>query len=334
LHPVERRRKLEKMKKTNLFAILTLAVTPAFLHAQTTNYSSVVGYQTKTVNTGALSVISIPFADAVVTSQVSAATSNTITLQGQTALGSLFNSTDPVYVEITNGSSEGERFDISLSGITSATDTLSINTTGANNTSSFPGASLVGASVVVRKHTTLNSLKSMFSPALKTGTVSTADLIYIFASGSWTPYFLNGSSIWSRSGSLANFNNTVIPPGSAVMFKRVDSTSSTFTAIGTVRGNKFAKNYKAGLGVYAPGFPIAYSPSSMGANVAGGWASGDVIYVLSGATFTPYTFNGTNWKRSGSLANFDTTQLLASDAGILVKKGTQISVLETAPTNN
>ena len=32
------------MRKTNLFAILALAATPAFLHAQTTSYSDVVGY--------------------------------------------------------------------------------------------------------------------------------------------------------------------------------------------------------------------------------------------------------------------------------------------------
>ena len=322
------------MKKTNLFAILAIAATPALLHAQTTNFSDVVGYQSKSVASGTLSVLSIPFADAVVVAKISAASTNSITLEGQTSLGSLFNTTDPIFVEISTGGSEGERYDVSLTGITSATDTLTINTASVNNTSSFSGSSLIGATVAVRKHVTLNSLKAMFSPSLQTGTASTADLVYLFSSSTWTPYFLNNSSNWNRSGSLSTFNTTVIPPGSAVMFKRVGNTATTFTATGTVRGNKFAKNYKAGLSVYAPGFPIAYSPSTMGANVAGGWASGDVIYVLSGSAFTAYTYNGANWKRSGSLSNFDTTQLLGSDAGILVKKGTAVSVLEAAPVNN
>ena len=55
LHAVERRRKLKKMKKTNLFAILTLATAPALLHAQTTNFSDIVGYQTSTIPVGEVS---------------------------------------------------------------------------------------------------------------------------------------------------------------------------------------------------------------------------------------------------------------------------------------
>ena len=44
------------MKKTNLFAVLALAATPALLHAQTTNFSDIVGYTTLNVRgkTGSL----------------------------------------------------------------------------------------------------------------------------------------------------------------------------------------------------------------------------------------------------------------------------------------
>ena len=37
------------MKKNQLLAILTLATAPAFLHAQTTSYSDIVGYTTTVV---------------------------------------------------------------------------------------------------------------------------------------------------------------------------------------------------------------------------------------------------------------------------------------------
>ena len=57
-------KKMKKMKKTNLLAVLALAATPAFLHAQTTNYSDVVGYTTlnvraKSGSANALSFISL-----------------------------------------------------------------------------------------------------------------------------------------------------------------------------------------------------------------------------------------------------------------------------------
>jgi hypothetical protein len=40
------------MKKNNLLAILALAASPAFLHAQTESYSDIVGYQTITLPVG------------------------------------------------------------------------------------------------------------------------------------------------------------------------------------------------------------------------------------------------------------------------------------------
>lgn len=321
-----------KLKNLRL-TIPVLVVGAAFsgyAYAQTVS-TPVVGFQTTTVNAGALAIISVPFTDAIVSAAVSAAGPATITLN-QTNLGSLFTGSDPLYLEVITGANAGERYDLSLTGITSATDTLSVNTSSANNTSTYNGAALVGQTIAVRKHTTLNAIRTSFSPALKTGSSSTADLVYIFSSGTWTPYWLNSSSVWTRSGSPSNQGSLVIAPGTAFMFKRVDTIPAVFTTTGSVRGNTFARNYKAGLGIYGAGFPVAYSPSTMGANVAGGWSSGDTIYVLSGGSFTPYTFNGSNWKRAGNpVSNFDTTTLLASDSGILVRKATATNVAESSP---
>ena len=47
------------MKKTNLFAVLALAATPAFLHAQTTNYSDVVGYVKDSFNTNSDTIVTL-----------------------------------------------------------------------------------------------------------------------------------------------------------------------------------------------------------------------------------------------------------------------------------
>lgn len=324
------------MTKSSLKLLLLSATFLGFSisgFAQTTVSTPVVGFQSKQIASGALSVLSAPFTEAVVNATVISGTTTSVTLS-QSGLGSLLNSTDPIYLEVLSGSSEGERYDISLTGITNATDTLTITTGSANNTSTFSGNALVNSSVAIRKHTTLNSLRSNFSPALKTGSSATvADAISILAAGVWTPYYVDSGGNWRRSGSLSTFNNLVIPPGSAVMFKRNDSSSTTFTITGQVRSNRFAKNYKSGLSVYSPGFPIAYSPNSMGANVAGGWQTGDLIYVLTGSSFLTYTYNGTNWRRSGLLTNFDNSQLLTSDAGILVRKATALNVTEASPVN-
>lgn len=319
----------EKFVASFLTAIFCSAV---LTQAQTVS-TPVVGFQNRQINSGSLAVLSAPFTDAVVTATVLGGTTNSVTLN-QTGLGTLFNSTDPIYLEVLSGSNEGERYDVSLTGITSATDTLTINTGSANNTSSFSGSALVNAQVAVRKHTTLNTLKSSFSPALKTGSSATvADAVSVFTSGAWTPYYVDSTGNWKRSGSLSTFNNLVIPPGSAVMFKRNDTSATTFTVTGQVRATKFAKNYKTGLSVYAPGFPVAYSPNTMGANAAGGWQTGDAIYVLSGSAFVIYTYNGTNWRRSGQLTNYDNSLLLTSDSGILVRKATASNVSEVSPIN-
>jgi uncharacterized protein (TIGR02597 family) len=52
-----KKEKKKKMKKTNLLAILTLAATPAFLHAQTTSYSGIVGYVNGTYNPSSDSIV-------------------------------------------------------------------------------------------------------------------------------------------------------------------------------------------------------------------------------------------------------------------------------------
>jgi len=326
-------KEIMNMKKLNVALAIFVAAVMAGKAETNTVYSDTVGYQAKSIGAGSLSVISAPFTDAVVTGTISAATSSSVTFGGVSNLGSLVNSTDPLYIEVSSGSLEGERYDIVLTSITSATDTLNISTASSNNTSTFPGATLVGASVALRKHTTLNSLKSMFSPGLKTGTATTGDLVYVFTSGAWAPYYLDTSSIWKKSGSLSSQNYVVIPPSSAVMLKRVDTTATVFTQTGSVRKNKFAKNYKAGLGVYAPGFPIAYSPNSLGATTAGGWSNGDIIYVMTSGAFVPYTFNSTagSWKRTGNLSDFKASELLTSDSGILVKKANSANVSETSP---
>ena len=95
------------MKKTNLIAILALAATPAFLHAQTTNYSDVVGYQTTPIVVG-LNSLSVPFLEPALTSSVQANSSTSLTLNSP--VGASLDSNSSYYIEIKSGSNvEGVR---------------------------------------------------------------------------------------------------------------------------------------------------------------------------------------------------------------------------------
>jgi len=101
------------MKKTNLLAILTLAATPAFLHAQTTSFSDVVGYNKFNFPTGASSHASTFVKPSVFSGSATSKTSNSIIVSGA-SFGSygLVAGLPSHYVKILSGDLSGYTFDI------------------------------------------------------------------------------------------------------------------------------------------------------------------------------------------------------------------------------
>ena len=103
------------MKKTHLLAVLTLAATPAFLHAQTTSFSDVVGYNKSSFPAGT-SGHGVGFVKpAVFTGSASKLSVSSISVSGLVVAN---NSLAPSgglpthYVEITTGANEGLNADI------------------------------------------------------------------------------------------------------------------------------------------------------------------------------------------------------------------------------
>ena len=120
------------MKKTNLIAVLALAATPAFLHAQTTSYSEVVGYNTLSFPAGN-SVQSATFIKpSIFQGAATSKTSNSLTVSSAS-----FGSLGPVsglpthYVKITSGAMEGYVLDILSNTSTSVTVDGSLADSGA-----------------------------------------------------------------------------------------------------------------------------------------------------------------------------------------------------------
>ena len=162
------------MKKINLLVVLALAATPAFLHAQTTSYSDVVGYNKISAPIGS-SFQSFNFVNEdLFQGVVGSVSGNTITLTGLSGVASnAWAPTDglpdgePVnipqyYMEVTSGPLAGYNFDI-------------VSNSGSQVTIDSAPAGLVGQGAVIRRHVSLGQIASTAS-----GLTSNVDSATIF----------------------------------------------------------------------------------------------------------------------------------------------------------
>ena len=66
-------------------------------------------------------------------------------------------------------------------------------------------------------------------PDWKTGSLSTADLFYVWNSNTWVTYYHNGTN-WKKTGSFGNVNNEVLPANTALYVKRISVSSALDSA--------------------------------------------------------------------------------------------------------
>ncbi len=324
------------MKKNQLLAILTLAATPAFLHAQTTSYSDIVGYQTTSVPAG-LSTAGFPLlnADLAKTSATSLAGAS-LTLSGQTNVGSLLSSTEPYYVEVYSGTLKGDRFDVDTAAtIAAANGSVVLSLSSANNTynTASIASQLDGATVALRKHITLEQVQSMSSPSLVgNNTAAAADQIQFYdnATQGYASFYLRADGVtWRKVGTTTVANKLPIPPGTGVFVSKQGS-SVTLTAVGAVRNNDFSLPFKAGLQLQAPAYPIEVSPNGVGGTTANGWtgnntaASADQIQVYNSSTsgYDSYYLrtDGTSWRKVGTTTVVTSSNVANSTQAFFVSR--------------
>jgi len=195
------------MKKTNLFAVLALAATPAFLHAQTTNFSDVVGYIKLPLKAGSDTIISPQI---LRPSELSASVSS-VSGSGATAVLTLdgVNSLSTNQFVYTSGSQPKTYLVIVTSGALTGTYFSVASNTASTITINLDGLT-VGTSDVtaieVRPCWTLNTLfppsdaNVSFTPSLgvNSGTRRTTILI---------PDYSTNKGV-NRSASATYFYNT------------------------------------------------------------------------------------------------------------------------------
>jgi uncharacterized protein (TIGR02597 family) len=215
------------------------------------------------------------------TGTISDANGDELAFADADSLDTLLASGGSYYMEITSGNHEGQRFEIvSASGntltVVGAADIQAAGTS-METLAVLPPASLVGDTVAVRRHWTLDEV---YPPAAfgSSNTMKTADEVQIFHGGAWSLYWLysnGGSPMWIKAGadSTVNQGTTVIPPGQGMFFNN-RHTVATILSYGEVRANNFVRPLEAGNNLVGGGYPVSQSANGSGGramNIATGF---------------------------------------------------------------
>ena len=221
------------MKKTNLFAVLALAATPAFLHAQTVS-TPIVGFEKKSFPAGTTGH-GVGFVKAAnFQGTATSVSGNSLTVTGAAFTGDQFapvNGLPTHYIQITSGSQAGLVVDI----VGNTATQLNVGTGDLASVSGTP-------SFVIRPHLTASSLfngNTSLSDYTDTLTIYNSD-------GSVTNLLRDSTSPtgWLDSGTFASADS-IIYPGQGFLLSA--QYSGTFTSTGIVNPSQTIVPIYSGL---------------------------------------------------------------------------------------
>ena len=330
-----------RMKSTSLTlaAAAVLAALPLANAQNVTATTDPVGFQQTSVPNGFSSLANPLINSNTLSGSVVSNTTSSVVISGITNIGTLLTAGEPYYLEVVSGTLEGERFELdTASTIASANSTTVLSQASPNNTSTLNTGALVGSSIAIRKHITLEQLQSYFSPSLVgNNSANSADQVSVYdtASGNLKSYFLRAdNTTWRLVGSTTVANKTIVPPGTG-FFVTKRSGVTTFTSVGGVRTNNFAMPMSSGQVFAAPAYPIGYSPSALGGTSSEGWsgsnsaASADQlsIYDPTQGTFVSYFLraDGVTWRQVGTTTTVTNNQLFTDNNGFMIRRNTSDS---------
>ena len=276
-----------------------------------------------------------------VVDSVNGTTLNVATSTGIVSLTSVLTAGTPAFIEVTSGDNEGHRFEVNEAASTATT--LAIETGSSRNTQATVPASLVGDSIVVRPHWTINNLfpKTYFVTGsdgetadrlmfLNT-TTNTYDVIYMAEIAGQRRWVLEGDA------SKADAGNRILGPCEAgTTFVHPKHATVSLSFVGIVRANDFACPIKVGTNYIGGGWPIDQSPNDRLMTVANGFtgartaASSDRMLFWKGdlSAATPegyvthylYNHNGvTQWisESNASFANQNAVKSFKALKGVV-----------------
>ena len=249
----------------------------------------------------------------------------------------------PCLVKIKSGASVGRAFLVTVNG----TNQITVNSAGYNLTtllSASDSYQIIPA----------NTLTTLFTSGTASGSfpfqigasAASADDVCVWNGSGWIVYYNNGTN-WKQSGSLISQNNTIIYPDEALYILRRSMTPLTVTFAGTIPTTNEKTDVPGGANTFlANRYPqdmVLYSSTSSNSlslqNIPN-WQSGssaasaDKVCLWTGSGWSVYYYNGTNWKKSGSLLIQDSTVVPANSAMYISRmssSGTNVTFSQLIP---
>lgn len=263
------------------------------------------------------------------------------------------------YVEITSGTYEGHRFDVTASGVNSialANDTDLHAATAPFNTLVGAPPDLTGATFVVRTHHTLGSLFPVASFTAAADAASATNIQFRVDGGAqWTGYWLKENSLdadtWALYTDTADQATTVVPP-SRGFFIQNTNTGGKFMTFGKVRENDFVRPLALNANLVGAAYPLTQSAAGTAGRAMRDapngltqnndfvgtldfktadqfliWKGDNVANTSGYDTYYQLTRNGSSkWVKVGDalLTSRDATSLFYSDRAVFVDVGANI----------
>jgi uncharacterized protein (TIGR02597 family) len=295
------------------------------------------GYVTVTVPAGSAvspsyTPLAIPlYTHPVFSGKVTSADSATqLTLSGAVwTAGQHATTAAPRFARITAGSGVGRCFLITAN----TTSQLTLSLAHTPTITDVRTVVSAGDSVSIIPANTLGSVFGTTTPLLVAGaSASAADNVYLLNGPGlgWSTYYHNGTN-WRRAGSLANQNNTILYPDEGMLVVHLGTSPVTLMLSGRVPVTTEKSDISASGSTFgAQRFPVDMQLLAVGYHLLPGWIPGATVstadnvwaWSTSLKKWEQFYYNGTNWRKAGSIANQNTKVLSAGSAVIVIRTGT------------
>lgn len=250
---------------------------------------------------------------------------NTLSLTGAAWTASQFVSS-PHLVRFKSGTLSGRFYLITAN----TTSQLTIDMRGA----SLTGVVATSDNCEVLPSNTLATLFGSTSTTLQTAsTAGAADNVVIWNGASWDTFYHNGTN-WKKTGSLLNQNNTILYPDEGIFMIHRPTSQLDIVFTGTCPSTQEQTDLVgAGSTFMANRFPVDMQLSTAGIHLSANWVTGttanaaDNVFIWNGTNWDTYYHNGTNWKKSGSLLNQNTTAIPTGAAVFVTRSNAAASTL-------
>lgn len=251
-------------------ALVALVCSCGSLHGQLALHTAPVGIMTTVAAAGERGLSFPLIAEDVFVGVVTASSGASVSFAATAGDLTTLLPAGPHYLEVVTGPLAGERLDVASGGAASLTLALGA---GTHSTMAALGdGALTGARVVLRPHTTLARIQALVTPALVgNDQFGKADGVEVIRPAGAVFYHLKADgTTWVARQTAAAVNQLVIPPDASVKLV-LRSGAKVWLQAGVVRTNPFRSNLAVGAQGFATGFPVALSPSQLGASAANGW---------------------------------------------------------------